>query len=170
MKIRISAVVIAVIMLAFTLSSCFYANNSTSTEEVTTIAAPDLVKPADAGKIDLAKEDPSTADVSFVYDEDGRVTECAYKKGDVSYYIGYTYRDGEVDVNVFATDKDHNRFNRGSYEATSQDPATATASIGEFDGSPCIKITGVAEGSTSVSLDFLLDGFKLYKSVSVQVK
>jgi hypothetical protein len=73
-------------------------------------------------------------------------------------------------VYVFATDKDHNRFNRGSYEATSQDPATATASIGEFDGSPCIKITGVAEGSTSVSLDFLLDGFKLYKSVSVQVK
>ena len=73
-------------------------------------------------------------------------------------------------VYVFATDKDHNRFNRGSYEANSQDTAVATATIGDFEGSPCIKITGVAAGSTSVSLDFLLDGFKLYKTVTIQVK
>ncbi len=111
MKFRIVAVAIVTVMLALTLSSCFYSNNSAKTEVQTTVAAPDLVKPADvAGKIDLKAEDPSNDKVAFGFDSEGRVSECSYKKGDVSFYVGYTYRDGEVDVNVFATDKDSNAF------------------------------------------------------------
>ena len=114
MKRRITATLAALIvavMLMFNLSSCFYANNSASTEKVTTVAAPDLVKPEDvAGKLDLKKEDPSNDNVKFSFDEEGRVIECAYTKGDNSFYVGYTYRDGEVDVNTFVTDKDGNAF------------------------------------------------------------
>ena len=114
MKRRITTVVAAIVvavMMMCTLSSCFYANNTTETQVQTTIASPDFVRPADAaGKIDLKKEDPSNDKISFTFDEEGRVSECEYKSGEVSYYVGYTYRDGEVDVSAFATDKDGNAF------------------------------------------------------------
>ena len=112
MKLRIVAVAIVTVMLALTLSSCFYSNNASQTQETTTEApAPELVKPADvAGKINLKAEDPSNDNVKFGFDSEGRVSECSYKKDDVSFYVGYTYRDGEVDVNVFATDKDAAAF------------------------------------------------------------
>ncbi len=117
MKRRIPLTVAALLMVVFmmfSLTSCFY-GTSTSTEEATTdpIPEPETVLPAEAAgdKIDLKADDPSVEDViTFTKDDDGKITECSYKSGDVSYYVGYTYGDKEVNINLFATDKDGNAF------------------------------------------------------------
>ena len=110
--IRISSVVLTAVIIALTLSSCFgMGTNQASTETESTVPAPDLVLPTDvAGEIDRKAEDPSNDDIKFYYDDEGRVAQCEYKKDDVSFYVGYTYRDGTVDVNTYASDAKGNPF------------------------------------------------------------
>ena len=99
---RTAALSLALIIALFSLASCFgVANTTESTTE--TVTLPETVKPADAAKnIDLKKADPSTDDVKFSFDDDGRIIEIEYTKGDVLYVVSYNYRDdGTVDAYLF---------------------------------------------------------------------
>ncbi|MBO4870179.1 MAG: hypothetical protein J5585_10765 [Clostridia bacterium] len=58
-------------------------------------------KPADAVKLDLTKDDPSNDDMRFVYDDDGRVTQCYYKISGEQVYVSYTYKDGSAQIYAF---------------------------------------------------------------------
>ncbi len=73
-------------------------------------------------------------------------------------------------VYVFATYSDKARIMEGSYSVTSTEEEVVKTSIGEIEGAPCIVLQGVKKGSCDVTLNFLHDGFKLYKTVSVSVK
>ena len=61
-------------------------------------------KPADAVSIDLTKEDPSTDDIQFVFDDLGRITQCYYKLNDVQIYVSYTYNENSVQIYAFIND------------------------------------------------------------------
>lgn len=99
--LKAAAMALALMIAMVSLASCMgVANSSVSTE--TEAPAPEIVKPADAGKVDLTKADPSTDDVKFTFDEEGRVLSIEYKKGDLLYVAGYNYRDdGTVEVYLF---------------------------------------------------------------------
>ena len=61
-------------------------------------------KPADAVSIDLTKDDPSNDEIRFVFDNEGKVTQCYYKIGDQQIYVNYTYNDGSVQIYAFMGD------------------------------------------------------------------
>jgi|GEM_PF-3040850 len=98
---------VALIMVLFALSSCaMMGGGTTDTSNVTTSAPVALVTPADAVKsIDLEKDDPSNDEIKFTFDEEGRVSACEYKSGDVEYLASYNYRDGNVEVYLFGAEE-----------------------------------------------------------------
>ena len=59
------------------------------------------MKPADAVSIDLTKDDPSNDAMRFVFDEEGKVTQCYYDIGNQQVYVNYTYKDGTVQIYAF---------------------------------------------------------------------
>ena len=99
--VKAAALALALIIAALSLASCMgVANSSQSTE--TEAPLPAVVKPVDAGKVDLTKADPSTDDVKFSFDDEGRVISIDYKKGDLLYVVGYNYKDdGTVEAYLF---------------------------------------------------------------------
>ena len=58
-------------------------------------------KPADVVSIDLTKDDPSNDEIRFVFDNEGKVTQCYYNIGDQQVYVNYTYKDGSVQIYAF---------------------------------------------------------------------
>ncbi len=58
-------------------------------------------KPADVVSIDLTKDDPSNDEIRFVYDDDGRVTQCYYKIGEQQVYVNYTYKEASAQIYAF---------------------------------------------------------------------
>lgn len=71
---------------------------------VTTVDLSSYVKPADAVSIDLAKAAPSTADMSFTYDELGRVSVCTYKIGTQTVKAVYSYEENSAQIYAFIGD------------------------------------------------------------------
>lgn len=61
-------------------------------------------KPADVVNIDLSKDDPSNDEMRFVFDDDGKVTQCYYQIGDQQVYVNYTYKDGSAQIYAFMGD------------------------------------------------------------------
>ncbi len=76
-------------------------NQSESSGEVDLSA---YQKPADAVRIDLTKDDPSNDAMRFVYDEEGKVSQCYYTVGDQQVYVNYTYKDGCAQIYAFMGD------------------------------------------------------------------
>ncbi|MBR1738818.1 MAG: hypothetical protein IJ737_00860 [Ruminococcus sp.] len=63
------------------------------------------LKPADAFDIDLTADDPSTEDVKFVYDDEGRVVSIAYLVNGKQILVSYNYESADtVTVIAFADD------------------------------------------------------------------
>ena len=58
----------------------------------------------------------------------------------------------------------------GDYSASSNDTGIVSCSSGVYDNNPCIVLKGIATGNTTVTLNFELDGFKMYKTVNVNVQ
>ena len=58
-------------------------------------------KPADVVSIDLTEDDPSNDEIRFVFDNEGKVTQCYYNIGDQQVYVNYTYKDGSVQIYAF---------------------------------------------------------------------
>lgn len=58
-------------------------------------------KPADTVSVDLTKDDPSNDEMRFVFDDNGKVTQCYYNIGDQQVYVNYTYKDGAVQIYAF---------------------------------------------------------------------
>ena len=54
--------------------------------------------PADIFKIDTNAKDPSNDDIRFVYDEDGRVSQCYYEIEGYQVFLNYNYEDGHVEI------------------------------------------------------------------------
>ncbi|MBQ7670631.1 MAG: hypothetical protein IJS45_07920 [Clostridia bacterium] len=97
---------IAVMISALTLSSCGLIGSSQSTETTTTAAPVPLVTPAEAAKgININKDDPSTDDVKFTFDDEGKLVLIEYKSGDYDYVASYNYRDGNVEVYLYGGDQ-----------------------------------------------------------------
>lgn len=97
---------IAVTVSVLTLSSCGLMGTSQSTETTTTAAPVPLVTPAEAaGKIDLKRDDPSTDDVKFTFDDEGKLIFVEYKSGNIDYIASYNYRDGNVEVYLYGGDQ-----------------------------------------------------------------
>lgn len=61
-------------------------------------------EPAKVVNVDLNKEDPSNEQIKFDYDEDGRVAGCKYKIDGTDVYIGYIYKENQVDLYGFIGD------------------------------------------------------------------
>lgn len=57
--------------------------------------------PAEVVEIDLTAEDPSNADIRFVYDELGRVSICYYKINGQVVSVNYNYQDDYVQIFAF---------------------------------------------------------------------
>lgn len=97
-------------------------------------------------------------------------------------YNGKTTKDVGTDINVrnggtlyiFATSQDRERFTGGEYKANGNQNADAVhhvdVSIGEHKGEGCIVVKGVSAGDEEVSLNYYINGFHLYKTVTVHVK
>lgn len=97
---------VAVTVSALTLSSCGLMGTAQSTETTTTAAPVPLVTPAEAAKnINLKKDDPSTEDVKFTFDDEGKLILVEYKSGDYDYVASYNYRDGNVEVYLYGGDQ-----------------------------------------------------------------
>ena len=60
--------------------------------------------PAETVKVELSKEDPSNEDINFIYDAEGKVTQCYYKIDGQQVYVNYTYKDGYVQIYAFEDD------------------------------------------------------------------
>ena len=87
---------------------------------------------------------------------------------------------------IIATSKSGERFDGGVYSVSAQAAAVSTeegsepqpteqnavkvSPDGTFNGFPCIVVEALAPGSASVSLNFEIMGFRLYKTVTVTVK
>ena len=96
-------------------------------------------------------------------------------------YNGKSTKDVTPDLSVknggtlyiFATTKDRERFTGGSYEATGDanlEEHHVQVETGEYDGSGCIVVKGISRGQEEVNLNFRINGFHLYKTVTVNVK
>lgn len=105
---RIIALATLAVITVLSLASCslFGVQTTESETDATTKAPVETVKPADVAKdIDLKKADPSTDDVKFSFDDEGRVITAEYKSGDVEYLLCYNYRDGRVEVYLFGAEE-----------------------------------------------------------------
>ena len=60
------------------------------------------IPPESAIEIDISEDDPSTDDVTFVYNPDGRVAQCYYKLDGDDVYVNYTYDDENNRAQIFA--------------------------------------------------------------------
>ena len=61
-------------------------------------------KPAETVDIDLSKDDPSTDTMRFVFDDEGKVSQCYYMIDDQETYVNYTYKDGCAQIYAFMGD------------------------------------------------------------------
>ena len=99
----------------------------------------------------------------------GRTTKTVYQDLDIK--AGKT-------IYIFAATKDKDRFTDGHYtvsinngsEEDHYNPECVSAEPGTQDGLPCIVLKGVSRGKASVSLNFYINDFHLYKTVEVTVK
>ena len=57
--------------------------------------------PADVVEIDTDKEDPSNDAIRFVYDDEGRVSQCYYEIDGEPVFVSYAYKDGSVQIYAF---------------------------------------------------------------------
>ena len=86
---------------------------------------------------------------------------------------------------IIATSKSGERFDGGKYTATAtavqetnedgtvketEQHAVNVTTDGMVNGFPCITVEALAPGAASVSLNFEIMGFRLYKTVTVNVK
>ncbi len=60
--------------------------------------------PAELVSIDMSKEDPSNDYIKFVYDTDGKISQCYYKIGDNLVTVSYVYEDGGAELYAFIGD------------------------------------------------------------------
>lgn len=77
-----------------------YVGIGNSTEE-TVVDISTYRAPAEVVEIDLTAEDPSNADIRFVYDELGRVSICYYKINGQVVSVNYNYQDDYVQIFAF---------------------------------------------------------------------
>ena len=98
-RIVILSLILA-LFTVFSLTSCLGANSSQDTSEETAEKV-ELVTPADA-----SGNKPESDIFEYEYDSDGRIISCEYKKGEVTYRIGYNYNDedGKVELYTFGND------------------------------------------------------------------
>ena len=63
---------------------------------------PDAYKvPAEVVSINTNAEDPTNEEIRFVYDEEGRISQCYYAIDGEEVYVGYNYQDGAVQIYAF---------------------------------------------------------------------
>jgi len=58
--------------------------------------------PAEFINIDLTADDPSDNQISFKYDDEGRVSECYYMVGDLEIYLSYSYEGKSIHIFGFS--------------------------------------------------------------------
>ena len=82
-------------------------SDSTASKEVDDLlsAVMEAYKPpAEVVKIDLNAKDPSTDEMRFTYDEDGRVTQCSYSIDGTTVNVSYSYKINSVQIYAFMSD------------------------------------------------------------------
>ncbi len=62
------------------------------------------VRPTEMFSLDMTKEDPSSEDVTFSYDDDGRLSGCYYKCRGMQIMVTYEYNDDDVRIYTFANE------------------------------------------------------------------
>jgi len=79
-------------------------------------------------------------------------------------------------VYVFACQDNDTRFTGGeySYSLVSEDDGTipdyVTADLGTYEGESCIVLNAEKSGSQDVTFNYKINGFHMYKTVTVKVK
>lgn len=58
--------------------------------------------PAEVVEIDFEKDDPTTDEMKFVYDDEGRIIQCYYNLEGHEIFISYTYEDETVQIYAFS--------------------------------------------------------------------
>lgn len=58
--------------------------------------------PAEVIEIDKKAEDPSNDYINFVYDEEGRISQCYYKLDNEDIYLNYTYEGNSAHILGFS--------------------------------------------------------------------
>lgn len=94
----------------------------------------------------------------FGYYEGSKVKEIGNK---------HSINKGE-ELEIFAVYSDHTRITGGTYSSSTGDGGKVSTWVDEAHD--CIVIKGESKGSTDVTLNFEINGFKLYKTVTVTVK
>lgn len=87
----------------------------------------------------------------------------------------YSLRLGKT-AYIIAAESDKTHFGEGRYEVSISDsgeqatPACVEVSTGKYKGENCIVVKAIARGKSDVNLNFYVNNFHLYKTVSFNVK
>ena len=65
---------------------------------------PEFKKPAEVVEIDMTKDDPSTDEIKFYYNDDGSVLNCIYSADVVEFNVCFNYADDVITVYAFTED------------------------------------------------------------------
>ncbi len=111
-----------------------------------------------AASVSCDKHAYSISTNHFGYYDGSRVKEIGQK-----HSIG---KDSQLEV--FAVYQDDSRITGGKYSSSSKDEDKVQTWVDE--ARDCIVIKGVSKGSADVTFNYEINGFKLYKTVTVTVK
>ena len=92
------AIILCVMVIAAAAAGCSDRRNDGNAQTFD----PDAYKaPAEAVSVDTGAEDPSNDEIRFVYDEEGRISQCYYEIGGVQVFVNYDYKDSSVQIYAF---------------------------------------------------------------------
>lgn len=74
--------------------------SSQSSEQINDLLS-SFQPPAEVFEIDLSNADPSNDDISFEYDEQGRISKCYYQANNIDVYQSYIYENNSVQIFSF---------------------------------------------------------------------
>lgn len=99
---KATALVLVLLAVVFACVGCGKESGNADAVTDDTYYVMDLYrKPADVVRIDLAKDDPSTDEMQFSFDEQGRVTECRYAIDGEPVVVTVDYEDGLAQIYAF---------------------------------------------------------------------
>ncbi|MEE0859542.1 MAG: hypothetical protein U0M12_08800 [Acutalibacteraceae bacterium] len=101
-------------MIILSLTACGSNNGnskSTSATDSTSVNVGEIVEnfkvPAEVVKLNLDEAEPKSDDITFEYDESGRISGCYYSINGKKVYVGYEYKDNSVQVFGFVEGYDY---------------------------------------------------------------
>ena len=58
--------------------------------------------PSNVIKIDLKVDEPSNSQITFKYDDEGKISQCYYKIDNTEIYLSYTYDGNKIQIYGFS--------------------------------------------------------------------